>query len=147
MRSVSKQKKIALVALVAALVALGSWRLAFAAPAPPLRAVVVEYVASSSHPNWEPIPSGAFATGADHGGTSLWVQTREDGYGQNQIARFNSFNMRLLQSAPVLDSQRNVVGWRRVWLFSGSFSSGRFTFQANSLVGVPTVRSTALNVR
>jgi hypothetical protein len=72
---------------------------------------------------------------------------REYGYGTTQIAKFNGTKMQLVSSTPVVDSSRMVTGWRRVWQYSGSFTSGRFTFQANSMVGVPTLRSTALNIR
>lgn len=145
MRSASR--KSVLFVTILALAALGSWKLLLAAPAPPLTAVVVEAVSSTNHPAWEVIRSGALSTVKDHGGRTLWVQTREYGYGQNQIARFNSFNMRLVQSTPVTDAARNITGWRRVWSYSGSFTSGRFTFQANSLAGIPSTRSTALSIR
>jgi hypothetical protein len=146
MRS-ARQTKTVVATLALAVLALGSLKLAYSAPAPPLRAVVVEAVASSKYPTWEPIPTGGLSTTRDHSGTWLKVQTREDGYGQNQIARFNSYNMRLIQSVAVVDAGRNIVGWHRVWQYTGSFSSGRFTFQANSLVGIPSVRSTALSIR
>lgn len=133
---------MALVAIIAAGVGLSS-----AQPAPPLRAVVVEGVMSSRYPQWEQIPASAIATRIDHGGSTLLIQTREDGYGKTQIAKFNAANMRLIQSTPVVDARRTVIGWRRIWQYNGNFTGGRFTFQATSMVGVPTVRSTALNIR
>jgi hypothetical protein len=120
---------------------------ALSAPAPALSSVRVTAVASSKYPYRDPIPQGSLSTPQDHGGPSLCVETTEVGYGQNQIAKFNGNRLTENSSTAILGTGNIVTGWKRVWCYQGSFTSGTFTFQATSINFPWNTLSTFLNIR
>ncbi|MFM6010044.1 MAG: DUF4879 domain-containing protein, partial [Dolichospermum sp.] len=117
-------------------------------PAPPLSSVSITAVQSTQNPSWESIPQGNLSTSEDHGGRFLCVKTEERGYGQNQIVLFSGNRMLERSSTPILGWGRIVVGWKREWCYSSNttFSSGRVTFQANSINSTNRL-STSLSIR
>ena len=128
---------------------VSSVSLAWSQPAPastPVRAACVASPQFQRGQTCDPVAVGAITTSGDHGGSVLQVLTEEVGYGQNQIAQFNGARMRLVNEQPKLQG-RNIVGWWRVWEYRDTFTSGTFTFQATSMVGVPVTRSTRLFIR
>jgi len=105
-------------------------------------------VASQRYPQYEMILANQFTTKYDQGGSYLIVVTEEIGYANppTRLARFNGVKMTLGLQESLL-SGRTVIGWRNYWLYSASFTSGTFTYQATSINSPWNTMSTWITIR
>lgn len=89
--------------------------------------------------------SGLYSTYADHGGAWMQIITDELGYRNWGMATMNGVPLQEIYSVPIVDSYRNVVGYRRWWLADG-FQSGTFYYRATS-INTGAEKSDWINVR
>lgn len=104
---------------------------ALAQPAPGLTSVSVTRVKSSAVPGGENINSNMFSTSRDHSGPLLQVETFDFGYSSYREATFGGRSMREV-SSQAYPSRGPAIGFFRVWQIQTPYTSGNFTYKANS---------------
>jgi hypothetical protein len=107
------------------------------APAPNLSSVETVAVCSAQFyslyaPYECEVVSGLIGTYADHGGAWMQIITDELGYRSWGMATLNGSPLQEIYSAPIVDSFRNVIGYRRWWLANG-YQGGTFYYRALSI--------------
>ncbi|MCR6850505.1 YolA family protein [Bacillus sp. IBL03825] len=114
---------------MAAVVGLGMAPEASAGPAAPLTSLNVVKVESQLG-GVETINPNSFSTTRDHGGSYLYVYTREIGYGQFPFAKMDGFDVKSVGSQII--GGNPIVGWEYKWDVS-KFKEGTFEYQKTSI--------------
>ncbi len=130
--------------LAVGLVGFGG-NVAQAGPAPALTSVSVYAVASSKSPNWYYPPAGALSV-SGQGGPVVLVATLDVGYSTAPVAKFQGVQLTQIQLLPVVSASGYIVGYVRVWQYTGAFKTGTFTYQASSLVAPFRTYSLFMNI-
>ncbi|EOO12681.1 MULTISPECIES: DUF4879 domain-containing protein [Bacillus] len=114
---------------VASVVGLGMASEASAGPAAPLTSLSVVKVESQLG-GVEYITPNSFSTTKDHGGSYLYVYTKEIGYGQFPFAKMNGFDVKSIGSQII--GGNPIVGWEYKWDAS-NHQEGTFEYQKTSI--------------
>ncbi|PFW59446.1 DUF4879 domain-containing protein [Bacillus sp. AFS075034] len=131
---------------VAAVVGLGMAPEASAGSAPPLTSLDVVKIESELG-GVEYVNPNNLSTVKDHGGSYLYIYTREIGYGYNRTAKMNGTKLKEIDNTIIdLNRDRIIDGWTIRWDGSGH-QDGRFEYQ-NSSTNYPWNKMyTAINIR
>ncbi|MCR6850515.1 YolA family protein [Bacillus sp. IBL03825] len=132
---------------IASAVGLGFSSEASAAPAPPLTSVKIVKV-ESQFGGVEFINSNSLSTSQHHGGSYLYVYTRDMGYGSNPGAQMNGGFLKKVGSTPIdVNGDRTIDGWEYKWDASVYQSGGQFQYKNRSTNAPWNTLSTSLNIR
>lgn len=110
-------------------VGLGMATEASAGPAAPLSSLNVVQV-ESEQGGIETINTNSFSTTRNHGGSYLYIYTKEIGYGQNPNAKMNGSAVKSIGSTVI--GGNPIVGWYYKWDASGH-QQGTFEYQKTSI--------------
>ncbi|MBE5107442.1 DUF4879 domain-containing protein [Bacillus thuringiensis] len=131
---------------MAAVVGLGMAPEASAGPAAPLTSLNVVKVESELG-GIEYVNPNNLSTVKDHGGSYLYIYTREIGYGHIRTAKMNGTKLKDIGSTMIdLNGDRIVDGWELKWDGSGH-QSGRFEYENTSTNYPWNKMYTAINIK
>ncbi|UYX52454.1 YolA family protein [Bacillus thuringiensis] len=114
---------------ITAFIGLGMATEASAGPAAPLSSLNVVQV-ESEQGGVEMINPNNFSTTRNHGGSHLYITTKEIGYGQNPFAKMNGSAVKSIGSTII--GGNPIVGWYYKWDASGH-QQGTFEYQKTSI--------------
>ncbi len=131
---------------MAVVVGLGMASEASAGPAPALTSLNVLKVESELG-GVEYVSPNNLSTIKDHGGSYLYIYTREMGYGHLPFAKMNGEKAKEVSSTMIdVNGDRIIDGWERKWDVSGN-QSGRFEYENTSTNYPWNKMYTALNIK
>ncbi|EYF00985.1 DUF4879 domain-containing protein [Chondromyces apiculatus] len=121
-------------------------------PAPPLTYLQITGVLSEDdyliYGDWENIAPTQTTTLGDHGGSEMYVETFEYGYGTLKYATMDGVQVYEVPGSAyaITDSNNVIVGWYRYWDLSGS-SGGAFYYQTRSINSPFNLMSDTLTIQ
>ncbi|WP_080685553.1 DUF4879 domain-containing protein [Bacillus thuringiensis] len=131
---------------MAAVVGLGMASEVSAGPAPALTSLNILKVESELG-RVEYVSPNNLSTIKDHGGSYLYIYTREMGYGHLPFAKMNGKKAKEVSSTMIdVNGDRIIDGWERKWDVSGN-QSGRFEYENTSTNYPWNKMYTALNIK